>query len=358
MKEGEPRFEEELPVEEVKKSLDNKEPSLEKELQPEGEQEKIDTMDSPAFQKRAIKFIERLPEKQKEECIGGLDSDEAWKIREGLLKKGEEGEEKVVISLAGIDSERAWKTREKLDKKVSSRAMALSLAGIDSERAWKTREEIKKRWQTIKDAFGENSIDYAEGLSYSLSGIDSDEAWKMREDLIKGGLPEYIVVRGLDGIDSDRAWSMREKLLSANESNADVILQSLAGLDSDRAWSMRDKFKDSYYYISSLAGLDSERAWKIREKHFVKNRFYFDDGTFLDGSSKPADMRSIEGLDSDRAWSMREEVLKNDERLAESYKRDGRGDILYDVTFGIYGGFALAGVRKARHDRIERQKTK
>lgn len=126
MKEGEPHFEEELPVEEVKKSLDAKEPSLEKELQPEGEQEKIDTMDNPAFQERATQFLERLPEKQRGDLIDGIDgvdSERAWQLRDKMFEKGFYGSGMyssdagdIAASLGGLNSERAWQMREKLLK--------------------------------------------------------------------------------------------------------------------------------------------------------------------------------------------------------------------------------------------------
>lgn len=50
----------------------------------------------------------------------------------------------VARSLSGLDTEQAWKLREELKEKVPG-SVAESLKGLDTEQAWKLREELKEK---------------------------------------------------------------------------------------------------------------------------------------------------------------------------------------------------------------------
>jgi ERCC4-type nuclease len=104
---------------------------------------------------------------------------------------------------------------------------------------------------------------------------------------------------------------MRERLTAEAEDKRDITSAMLRG----------------------LAGVDSDRAWQLRDK-YLSNRDYFS-----------AVESSLSGLSSDRAQKMRDKLVKE-----EKYEEP--------VMQKIYGGIEMVGVRKVRHDKIAKKKTK
>ena len=176
------------------------------------------------------------------------------------------------------------------------------------------KEKIHLREKEDDQEFQKKAIDYMQTLlsqgadknyvAIGLAGLDSDKAWEMRETLLSQGAGKDYVARGLAGLDSDKAWEMRETLLSQG-ANKNYVAEGLSGLDSDKAWEMREillsQGADKGWVAIGLAGLDSDKAWEMRE-------------TFLS-----------QGANKD--W----------------------------VARGIYGDYLMAGVRKARRDRVEKE---
>jgi len=264
--------------------------------------------------------------------ISGMDSEEAWKIREDILAEGLDAA--TVCTLGELDSERAWKLREEyIQKGKNLDYLAAGLAGLDSERAWKMREHIYKNG-------GDGSM-----FALGLKGLDSERAWQMRDELFEKGF--YIDLgRGLAGLDSERAWKMRRDLLDKKVdrhklNTSEFVGMGLAGLDSEKSWEMRDELMKSREgrlgVAYSLAGLDSERAWKIREKIL---------------SMKEQDHNNVElyvaiglaGLDSERAWEIRDEVYK------ESKNENWALGVLNGDSFTI---FARNMIRKNKSNLVK-----
>jgi hypothetical protein len=274
------------------------------------------TIESEKKEKKRYKLMDIA------QCMAGLDSDRAWKMREELLGEGVP-EGWIVIGLAGVDSDRAWEMREKLVEKKPTfkgskfyefghvaesligldseqawemrekligknpRAVAESLIGLDSEQAWEMREKIKTLAWKDKREYHVGSVELedfgtsvAHGIAYSLSGLDSDRAWQMREEIAQAAsadrravyhwldkwTPAELDVGGVAGLDSERAWELREKWLRNGDTGR--VAGSLAGVDSDRAWEMRERFlKEGMpgFAVSSLV-LDSDRAWQMIER--------------------------------------------------------------------------------------------
>lgn len=271
---------------------------------------------TPEFEKKVLESLDKMLKSGvgASDVAGGLiglDTEEAWDMRERLPKEDKDWFVKfsVAKSLAGLDSDRAWEMRESLAKdKAALEGLPLSLGGLDSPRAW----ELRKKW--LKENKGNDMMVF--NVAMSLTGLDSEEAWKMREALFGSNETEEIIAQSLAGLDSDRAWEMRERLSTKPVLWSDLAI-GLAGLDSERAWDMRERlFAAAKPQVAqSLAGVDSERAWEMREEIFRGGRRGF----------KPGLAESLLGLDSDRAWEMREWLINED---AQKYA----GEVLASVA--------------------------
>jgi len=205
------------------------------------------------------------------------------------------------------------------------------------------KEKIHLREKEDDQEFQKKAIDYMQTLlsqgadknyvAIGLAGLDSDKAWEMRETLLSQGANKDWVAMGLAGLDSDKAWEMRETLLSQG-AGKDYVARGLAGLDSDKAWEMRETLlsqgANKNYVAEGLSGLDSDKAWEMREILLSQ------------GADKGWVAIGLAGLDSDKAWEMRETFL------SQGANKDW-------VARGIYGDYLMAGVRKARRDRVEKE---
>lgn len=259
------------------------------------------------------KFEERVLEKMEDymkvrgieicddvvETLVGMDSDEAWKLRDrfindiNLKRRAKYGA--IVLGLAGLDSSRAWEARRKIigeDNMLSDFRVLYSLSGVDSDEAWRIRE-----------AFQISTPNDSKVVCESLTGLDSDRAWEMRTKLLKNKEVDlWHVLHSIKGLDSERAWAMRDASIRRFVNTDEIRLatiESLAGLDSERAWKMRERFIKPEYsdiLIKSIIGLDSDRAWKVRDM-IVNSASRSEDYSLI--------LKSLAGLDSDRAWDLR-----------------------------------------------------
>jgi len=316
---------------------------------PEEMREELGDID---FQKKTVDYAERILKKNKGKennvsipivkGLTGIDSPEAWKMREeSNFDNGIE----FATSLSGIDSKKAWDYRDKYFKGRSYYEAGNSLVGLDSPQAWDMRENILRASKAEKSRAG------IDALINSLAGIDSPEAWKMREHLSKAGSGDSSIVASLTGLDSKKAWEMRDRLIKTRKKGdyiAEGVAKSLAGIDSPEAWKMRELLlaqaakdgkgeesgeKNSVMrrVLEGLSGVDSPQAWKMRED-------LLKEGKFLDEIA-----RSMAGIDSDRAWNMRGRLI------IEGCHED-------TVLRGIYGGTDMVAVRKARRDKKNKRK--
>lgn len=205
-----------------------------------------------------------IPEEYK--TLVGDNSEEAWKKREELIKKGGRENWRIAIrSLAGVASE---KSRELLNK--------LYLTGLASEKSgkWLSKyyNKIQPFWASI-----------AEGLK----GDDSEEAHKIREWLyfaesvgrVRGERVERImkVIMRLFLIHpySERfyrfrkwvdRWSPLGWLCSGD------LAESLLGCTSKKAieWRERLRERDPVGVLISLTGIDEAWAHKMRKELLEK----------------------------------------------------------------------------------------
>jgi len=275
--------------------------------------------------------------------LTGIDSPEAWKIRE----QSNHGTE-FVRSLSGINSKRAWGYREEALDGRRYYEVANSLVGLDSDRAWRMREDVMKLQKEVQTGIDTSS------LSKSLAGLDSDKAWQWRARLVKERetsvsdkkMAVQCLIPSLTGLDSERAWQMREAILKTMEDRdfvAESVAQGLAGLDSDRAWKIRDQLLAltkkkpgsteslEQHLIQGLVGVNSDRAWKMREEFLKQKKFLAEIA------------RSLAGIDSDVAENMRGRLI-----MAGCHEED--------VLQGIYGGTEMVAVRKARQNILKTKK--
>lgn len=159
----------------------------------------------------------------------GIDSADAWELRDELMKSILEDDVKnAIASLVGIDSDRAWKMREEFiilvddSEEGNHRTLVESMAGIDSEKAWKIRQEyLDKGMKEPKEAIKSS-------LAMSLMGLDSPEAWDMRQKLLAEGVNNDHITYSLGGVDSEKAWEMREKIIDGRK-DLDDLAKGLYG---------------------------------------------------------------------------------------------------------------------------------
>lgn len=282
------------------------------------------------FQDKAVDFIDELFDERASandvaEGLAGIDTDDAWVIRQAL---GEADTHSLVLSLAGLDSESAWKARKSWLEDGNQIAVLNSLVGIDSDRA----REIREKLINVPNEVG----GHLQSKAMSLAGLDSDEAWAYRERLLRENMRGMAT--SLIGLDTDRAWKIRDGLMTDLNVDTNSIIRSMTGLDSDRAWEMRDIYINNKAHRGrvaiSLAGLDSERAWEMRQK-------------LMASGADPNDIaKGLGGLNSPRAWSLRKKMIIN-----PSVNKGA-------IARGIYGDWTMVAVRKAKEDKEKGGKTK
>ncbi|QQS60137.1 hypothetical protein IPN41_03360 [Candidatus Falkowbacteria bacterium] len=217
-------------------------------------------------------------------CLAGLDTTEAWEVREYLLSHDQNGDGKrgVVQGLAGIRTNKAYQLRNEL-LVFAPESVARGLAGDDSEEAWAIREKLKSNYL--------DKPGVKEGLADSLAGLKNERAWQLRDELKDQVL--FNVFEGLVGVDDEKSWELRNKyqelmmpsvansLIGLSGKKVDVLRQefftkgedgdlavliSYIGDDSPEAWALRNKFIDENSFIvgTSLVGIKNEKADKMR----------------------------------------------------------------------------------------------
>jgi dTMP kinase len=206
----------------------------------------------PLHDERAKAMRRRLADrapKQVAKSLGALWAKAdpwAWEMRRAMF---ETAPVEVIATVGGLDIEEAWELREKLVKDKDSQAAALaSLERIDTQRAWELRERL-----------GKSRNDW--GLLEGLIGLDGERAWELRRKYQRKALPWVLV--SVTGMISDEAWRLRDGLFKIAPK---LVLQTIPGLDHERAWAMR---RDAGYNckeaLGSIKGLDLEEAWRLRE---------------------------------------------------------------------------------------------
>jgi hypothetical protein len=290
------------------------------------------------FEQKVLAYMEKLLEDGVNRNVvasnlTGLDSKEAWEIRDRFIKNGA-GTLDIVLGLAGCDSERAWKMRGECREAFGQSRLYgvafVGLAGIDSDEAWKLRDELRK-----DDRFVDET-------AISLRGLESERAWRMRDGISGAGLnPEAESLHdanSLMGCDSERAWKKREDILALIKTKRldgsgvaeRALAKSLSGMDSERAWEMRDDLMKQgapkWSVVEGLAGCDSERAWEMRMELFNASKG--------DDVLRNLALQSLVGLDSKRAWEMREMIRAE----AERSDNDRKIKLLGSVAGSLVGG--------------------
>lgn len=243
-------------------------------------------------------------------CLAGLDTKEANKIRQDLLKNGGlDGKRGVAQGLAGINNEDSYKLRQGLMLEAPE-STARGLAGDNSPEAWQLREEIENKYL--------DKPGVAEGLAESLAALDNEKAWELRKKLIPKVI--YNVFEGLVGVNGERAWQLRD---GYKDQLPLAVANSLIGLENERADKLREELnanKDGGMLASliSRVGSDSNDTWGLREELFFKNPFIV--GTSLVG---------LQGEKADKFRSMLlvkiEELKTREEVDSEEIKKIRKG---------------------------------
>jgi hypothetical protein len=213
--------------------------------------------------------------------LAGVHSDRSYEMREKLLRQGADAAN-VARSLTGSDGEKAWQMRTKLFVEDPG-AVLESIAGLDSPRAWDLRERCTarglRRLLYIGHASGLRLRNMREKVATSLAGLDTPQSWEMREWLASAKVSRASLALGLTGVESERSWDMRERLFqSAAGHGWEALAGSLAGLDSERSWQMRERFEkrgDQRALLRSISGLKSDRASGIR-RQMIRDQSYLD----------------------------------------------------------------------------------
>lgn len=247
-------------------------------------------------------------------CLAGLDSEEAWEIRNYLLEKGGlNGKRGVSQGLAGINSNDSYKLRFKLISEAPE-STARGLAGDNNDEAWQIREKLETDYL--------NKSGVAEGLAESLANIDNEKSWELREKLIPRVI--YNIFEGLVGVNSERAWELRNKYKNGMPL---AVANSLIGLEDDRANKLRKELsinKDggNLALLISQVGSNNDEIWKIREELFSKNLFIV--GT------------SLAGLKGEKADKFRNRLLNKINELKE--QENPNEDEIKKVRKGLLQG--------------------
>jgi hypothetical protein len=82
-------------------------------------------------------------------------------------------------------------------------------------------------------------------------------------------------------------------------------------------------------------GKEHDQEFQEKALDYIQTLLYL-------GASKNLVAQSLAGLDSEKAWKMRENFL-------------AQGADASRVAQGVYGDYVMAGVRKARKDRTEKE---
>jgi dTMP kinase len=170
----------------------------------------------------------------------------AWALRRRLA---DAAAAEVIASTGALDSEEAWALREALLKDKDNHAPVLAtLKRIDTDRAW-----------ALRDKLGKGKTDW--GLLEGLAGIDTERAWALRRKHQRKALP-WVLVSTAD-LASDAAWALRDSLFKIAPK---LVLQTMYGMDHERAWAMRREAGfDCKEALTSIKGLDGDEAWRLRE---------------------------------------------------------------------------------------------
>ncbi|HET9450115.1 MAG TPA: dTMP kinase, partial [Aggregicoccus sp.] len=142
--------------------------------------------------------------------LAGLDTPEAWSVRERGLASGLYAD--TARSLHGMAGARADALREALLPK-DRLAVLRSVTGLDSPLASGLRETLEPRALKL--------------VLRSLTGLTTDESFALRE---RGARLTKEAIDSLDGLDHPRAWALREAYAQRWPA---TVLSSLRGLPLD-----------------------------------------------------------------------------------------------------------------------------
>jgi len=234
-------------------------------------------------------------------CLKGLNSDEAWKLRNELVG---DASDVVAYSLSGLESPEARQMRRDLAGRVPYYVLHSLPARLDSE------EDIQLRKDLLEVS------PYEVGLT--LKRHDADWAWELRDRLTEISMPGALV--SLTWQDSERAWEIRQ---NASEKERTYLLRGLNGLDSDAAWDLRMRYMRRFPMetIRSTSGLSSERAYALRDRFIerapdtvMKSLPNVHDDASMEMRRKAArhSRVAVGGLfecDDEAAWKIREEYV-------------------------------------------------
>lgn len=168
----------------------------------------------------------------------GLDTQNAWNCRKDILDPYD-----LLWSITGLNSKEAWEVRERIRKDNRDsvswlRSIVSSLLGIDSERA----NELRSLLVSVNTPQSADWDDNLQALSMSFTGVDSEAAWKWRKETL--ALDGTIYVGdSLAGLSSLQAESMREELLRANDISPVFFSMGINGDHTTLAWQLRKRGK-------------------------------------------------------------------------------------------------------------------
>lgn len=269
-------------------------------------------------------------------CLAGLDTPEAWMLREEMLAKYKnEGEvdyaRGVAQGLAGLYTSKAMKFRLELVS-VAPECVGRSIAGNNNEEGQSMRQNLLENYSDrggVKEAMAE-----------SLAGLDDEESWRLREQLLI--TYPLNVFEGLVGVNSEKAWKLRENYASL-EPNVPVDMKdllpgmvgaSMAGglIKTQRGKRLVEQLLKNEEavpgVIISLIGLDDDFAWELRDKYLTK--FPFQVGT------------SLAGLQTERAWTMR----RNLKKMTDDEKDiDKKNQILKGFLQGLNSNYIFEAIK-------------
>lgn len=175
--------------------------------------------------------------------LAGLDGERAYRLRERLWGRCPQ---EVLRSLGGLDDARAWAFRRHALDMPPAAALAESLEGLESDEAWELRERLRAEFpvavlRSLKRIHDPRAWPLREAMAAgapsavldTLKGLEGPAADRLRDQLA-GDHPEETA-ESLSGLEDRQAWRRRHDLME--EAPAGVI-SSLYGLQRDPlAWS-------------------------------------------------------------------------------------------------------------------------
>jgi dTMP kinase len=207
--------------------------------------------------------------------VSGMDSPDAWTLREDLRREAPYFVARGLTGLGGL--ERAWALRRELEEQVPGQVVH-SLWGDAGEEAHALRV---RHW----DAHSEESL-------RSTVGIDDGRSWSLRVRA-RDEAPSAALAESVTGLDSSAARVIRDEL---REQHPLAVLQSLRGLRTPDAWDLRRGFAAvaPKSVLASMEGLDGPEAGAIRAS--------------LKSVAPEETAASLAGLDTPESWEAREEL--------------------------------------------------